>query len=162
MPDSLIPVRLTDLIDEAPGDAVPAMRGSRRNATRVLGALVGGAVLALAALAVFTRTGTKSAAEPSPLVRPPSAAAIARPDPPEEPAPSITSAELAPVPSIAPMEDAKPATAAEPLPSETEQPPSVSLDESAEKPSPPPRRKRKRSSAPGYEPPTAAFPDYRE
>jgi hypothetical protein len=161
-PDSLVPVRFVDLIEEKTEGVSPAPNRSRRNAVRVISAFVAGAALVLSIQAVLTRTGSVPNRQVHPEVRPVVATARAVSVP--EPVVNVTPSEPVPVPSIVtndiaqsgtPTERVQPATAAEPAPT-------ASSDVSEDSPPKPTiRRKRKRpSSASGYEPPTAQFPDY--
>lgn len=176
-PDSLIPVRFTDLLDERSGDAEPARHGSLRAGIPVLGAFVGGAVVMLALQIVSTRANRAEATHPAPLAQPPAAAKMREELPKPPPAPTAASSRsqfalatdtaadksLTALPAAS-AEHAEPATTAEPAqPAATpELAASAALSNSVEdsqRKQQPARPRRKRVRSPKHEPPTAEFPD---
>lgn len=175
-PDSLIPVRFRDLMDESP-EAARSTSRAPRNTMWILGAFVAGAALVLSAQALFSGARRAAATQAAPLPLP-AAPAAPHAASPLKPTTSTLAVEPAPLPSAPPSAIAPAATEvvasapgvtepvkeAEPAPEgASDLAPSVSSEKSSEEALPKPapvRHKRKRaSSSPGYEPPTAEFPD---
>ena len=171
-PDSLVPVRFTDLLDERVAEAKQTKSGSPRAKIRVLGAFVAGALVMLVVEALVTRAGRAQAPPTTVASRP----AVAASPPPlvvavQSPSPAVaieprSSAEPQPNTTPEPEQSAtvpEPAQSAAPSEQPAEAAPSASAvtAEHGEEPVVH-RHKRARHSAdmPAYEPPTAEFPDY--
>jgi hypothetical protein len=161
-PDSLVPVRFTDLLHEESAKAVVVKHASPRAKFPVLGAFIAGAIVVLA-LQMRTRHGRTT---PPPLAQPPALAPEKARDvrveaPKPSPAPVI--APAASIAAVAPPAPA-PSGTVESVPAAAPEPPAsakvATAIEDANSAQPVrPRRKRARSSSSDYEIPTAEFPD---
>jgi hypothetical protein len=154
-PDSLIPVRFTDVLEELPADPEPPRPGPPRVSIRVLGAFLAGAVVMLAGETVLTRTNRTPSTRPAQLAPPPAPVQRQLESPKVLPAPAapIASATATAEPSSPSAASVPPQLAAQTAASSA---PSSPADGPQRTP-PAPRRKRTRSAI--DEPATAAFPD---